>query len=308
MESAVQTVGESPRVSVVIATYNRAPFLPETLEGVLRQTFKDYEVIVVDDGSTDDTRRIVESCGAKVRYVYQDNRGASAARNLGVRLARAPWIAIQDSDDVPLPDHLQTLYRYAESRPDCGLVFANGGYLGGPQHRRETIIPPRKSRRLARRGVAVDDLFEKSIIRLQASLIRKDCYEAVGGHDETLRICGDLDLFFRLLARFPAGYVDRVVFLYRRHPGNMTRNEELRLVENIRVLERLVSDFPETAAALGRRRIARRLAYRHYRLAKGRWRRHERAAASEALRRAISLRPYAMKYWLYLLLWAAAGR
>ena len=104
---------ETPKVSVVIATYNRANFLPATITSVLKQRFQDYELIVVDNGSTDGTRNLLEAYQSRVSYVYQENRGPSAARNLGVRHARAPWIAFQDSDDLSKPDHLETLYTYA---------------------------------------------------------------------------------------------------------------------------------------------------------------------------------------------------
>ena len=95
---------ENPSVSVVIATYNRAQFLPETIDSVLHQRFQDFELIVVDDGSTDGTREVLGAYGARLRYIYQENCGPSAARNLGVRNARGAWIAIQDSDDLALAE------------------------------------------------------------------------------------------------------------------------------------------------------------------------------------------------------------
>jgi glycosyltransferase involved in cell wall biosynthesis len=298
-------MSEVPRVSVVIATYNRANFLPETIESVLQQNFQDFELIVVDDGSTDGTRTLLQSYPSRVSFLYQDNRGPSAARNLGVRHARAPWIAFQDSDDLSKRDHLAALYAYANEHPDCGMVFANGAYLGGPFRNRDTIIPEGKSRRLANDGVRLVDLFEKSVVRLQASLISKEAYLAVGGHDESLRICMDLDLSFRLFMRYPVAYLDRVVFLYRRHEGNFGRNEELRLTENIRVIRKLIEQFPTAEQVLGVGRIADRTAYRYYRLAKGRWKRGERDEAREAIRCAASLRPFSLKYRFYQLQWGA---
>jgi glycosyltransferase involved in cell wall biosynthesis len=301
-------MSEVPQVSVVIATYNRANFLPETIDSVLQQTFQEYELIVVDDGSTDGTRTLLQSYPSRVSYLYQQNRGPSAARNLGVRHARAPWIAFQDSDDLSKPDHLETLYAYANDHPDCGMVFANGAYLGGPFRKRETIIPEAKSRRLANNGVRLVDLFEKSVVRLQASLISKEAYQTVGGHDESLRICMDLDLSFRLFMRYPVAYLDRVVFLYRRHEGNSGQNEELRLTENIRVIDKLVAEFPAAEHDLGRRRIRQRMSYRYYRLAKGRWKRGQRELARKAIREATSLCPFALKYQFYRLQWGATGR
>jgi glycosyltransferase involved in cell wall biosynthesis len=293
-----------PKVSVVIATYNRANLLPETLRSVLAQRFQDLETIVVDDGSTDNTKDVVREFQDRIQYVYQPNRGPSAARNLGVQRARATWVAIQDSDDLCAPNHLETLYAYAKDHADCGMVFANGSYLGGAEHNRETIIPLEKSRRLAGHGIQLADVFEKSIVRLQAALISKTCYEAVGGHDESLRISMDLDLAFRVFNRYPVAYLDEVVFYYRKHGGNISGNQELRLLENIRVIEKLLADNPQARDLLGTRRVAARLAYRYYRLAKGRWKAGNRDKAREALENAIALRPMALKYRLYQMRWA----
>ncbi len=298
----------APSVSIVIATYNRANYLGATLDSVLGQRFQDREVIVVDDGSTDETRSVVERYGARVRYYYQSNRGPSAARNLGVQHALGAWIAIQDSDDLSLPNHLAALYGYASAHPDCAMVFANGAYLGGPEHRRDTIIPAEKSQRLARQGASLEDIFEKSIVRLQAAVISKAAYGAVGGHDESLRICMDLELSFRLFMNYPVKYLDQVVFHYRKHDGNIGRNEELRLTENIRVIEKLMRDYPAARDQLGRHRVNRRLAYRYYRLAKGRRRRKQFDLAWQALRQAIQLRPGSLKYRIYQLQWGWLGR
>jgi glycosyltransferase involved in cell wall biosynthesis len=293
----------SPSVSVIIATYNRAAFLAETIDSVLGQRFPDFELIVVDDGSTDDTREVLAAYGEKVRVFRQQNRGPSAARNLGARYARGAWLSIQDSDDLAAPDHLEALLGFAAGRRALGMVFANGAYLGGEFHDRRTIIPEGKSRRLARRGVRLADLFDKSIVRLQAALIAKEAFDAVGGFDETLRISMDLDLSFRLFMRYPVAYLDRVVFFYRKHEGNIGRDQERRLTENIYVIEKLLSEHPQAERLLGRSRVARRLAYRYYRLAKSRWQGGARSGALEAIKKAIALRPLSLKYRLYKRLW-----
>lgn len=301
-------MSRSPAVSVVIATYNRAGFLRETVDSVLAQRFQDFELIIVDDGSTDNTREVLASYGSRVRYLHQDNRGPSAARNLGVREAQAAWIAIQDSDDLSAPNHLEVLHGCAQELPGCAMIFANGKYLGGPEHNRDEIIPARKSAALAARDLCLRDIFDKSIVRLQASLICKTAYDALGGHDESLRVCMDLDLALRLFMNYRVKYIDESVFLYRKHEGNIGRNEELRLNENIRVIEKLMRDYSAAKEMLGSARVARRLAYRYYRLAKGRWKRGEREAARRALGEALTLRPYAPKYRFYQLRWQALAR
>jgi glycosyltransferase involved in cell wall biosynthesis len=303
-------MNESPAISVVIATFNRADYLPATIDSVLNQSFKDFELIVVDDGSTDDTRARLERYGTRLKYLYQPNGGASAARNLGVRHAKAAWIAFQDSDDLSLPNHLASLYGYASEFSRCGMVFANGNYVSGtPQSRgKQTIIPAAKSRQLAEKGLRLVDLFASSILRLQAALISKQAYDRLGGHDESLRICMDLDLGFRMLMNFPVAYLDEELFSYRIHEGNIGRNEELRLTENIRVIEKLIREYPEARDLIGQNLIVRRLAYRYYRLAKRRWRQNHRDAARQAIKQATRLRPGHVKYWFYQIHWGLAAR
>lgn len=296
-------LGRAPTVSVIIATYNRAHLLKETIESVLKQTFRDFELIVVDDGSTDDTREMLKPYSDRLRFFHQENRGASAARNLGILHARGHWIAFQDSDDLWTPDHLEDLFGFIDRNPGYAMVFGNEAYVGKPPHHHRTLIPKEKSRRLAEKEIQLADLFDKSIVRLQASLISKECLEAIGGLDENLRICMDLDLAFRLFMRYRVAYLDKVVYLYRAHEGNIGRNQELRQLENLRVIEKLIQEFPEATEMLGPKRIARLTAYRHYHLAKSRWKAGEKDGAREALRQAVSLRPFFLKYRLYQLLW-----
>ena len=298
-------MSSSLAVSVVIATYNRANFLSATIDSVLSQKFQNFELIVVDDGSTDNTRQVLEPYSSRIRYFYQENRGPSAARNMGARQANAPWVAIQDSDDLCASNHLEALYGYVKNHPQIGMVFANGKYLGGPEHDRETIIPTKKSRRLARMGVQLADLFENSIVRLQAALISKEAYDSLGGHDESLWICMDLDLAFRLFMNFPVTYLEDVVFYYRKHDGNIGRNDDLRLTENIRVIQKLLRDYPAAKKVLGGRRVHKRLAYRYYRLAKGRRKRNDPKGASDAIRNAVSIYPLSLKYRIYQHHWTS---
>jgi len=296
----MMTAPPAPLISVVIATFNRASFLGETIDSVLAQSLKDFELIVIDDGSTDHTRQILGAYRDDVRVYHQENHGASAARNFGVRQARGEWIAFQDSDDVCARNHLESLYASAQGNPAAAMVFANGAYLRGNEHHRASIIPAGKSRRLAAAGVTWVDLFDKSIFRLQASLIRKDAYLSLGGLDESFRICHDLDLCFKLFGHYPIIYLDEIVFFYRKHGGNITRDQELRLTENIRVIEKMLAAFPEAEKLLGKKRVLRRLAYRYYRLAKVRWRERNRQEGDHALRQAIALQPFFVKYRFYL--------
>lgn len=111
-------------ISVVIPTYNRARYLREAIESVLKQTYQNFEIIVVDDGSTDNTKEVVSSYGNRINYIFQENKERSAARNNGIIHAKGEYIALLDSDDMWLPNHLEVCFRALHSKPDAGLSFS----------------------------------------------------------------------------------------------------------------------------------------------------------------------------------------
>ena len=115
-----------PRVSVIIPTYNRAGYLCESIESVLTQTYTDYEIIVVDDGSTDDTEEVLQLwiADGTIHYVWQENRGESAARNHGIELAIGEYIAFLDSDDLFMPTKLEEQVAYLDNHPEVGMAHS----------------------------------------------------------------------------------------------------------------------------------------------------------------------------------------
>jgi len=133
----------SPLVSVVIPAYNCAPFIGESLDSVYRQTYRNWEVIVIDDGSTDETRAILAPHTGRIRYFYQENRGTAAARNAGVRQARGELIAFLDNDDIWLPEKLERQVQVMQGSPECGLVFTDGIMFMADGTRRGPVIPSR---------------------------------------------------------------------------------------------------------------------------------------------------------------------
>ena len=114
-----------PKVSVIIPTYNRAAYVKEAIDSVLGQSYEDYEIIVVDDGSSDDTNAVVKGFGdSRIRYIYQKNKGISGARNTGIRNARAQFVALLDSDDIWFPQILELEVPILDQNPDLCLVYS----------------------------------------------------------------------------------------------------------------------------------------------------------------------------------------
>ena len=304
MESQSKVSGERPvLVSVVMPTYNRRAYIQESLDSVLSQDFSDYEVIVVDDGSTDGTEEVVSPYQDRIRYIRQENRGAGAARNVGIRKARGQYIAFMDSDDLSRPHHLRCLSSFLDRNPDCAMVVGNGGYLEGNYSNRSTIISSKRVKLLGERGVTVKDLFDGRVVRLQGTMTRKFVFDEIGLLDEWFRLSYDLDIALRIIKDYHIGFINEEVYLWRQHGNNISSNDELRSRENLRALEKLAADFPEGVEQIGRRAFLSLCAHRYYRLAKALANKGDMKGAREAIGEAVALRPLLPKYRFYWFRW-----
>lgn len=210
-------VGMMPNISVIIPTYNRGVFIKKTIESVLTQTYKDYEVIVVDDGSTDDTWERVKQFDDSVRYIYQKNKGPSAARNTGILNAKGTYIAFCDSDDRFLPHKLQKQMDYIQKRPGC--KFAYSWYYN--VNRRGKIT------KLRQPGACINKehlqyclLTRKFTIRTSTVIIHKKCFEKAGLFNEKYWYSQDWDMWLRLAAYFKGYCQQEPLSEYRLHGNN----------------------------------------------------------------------------------------
>ena len=224
-----------PSVSVVIPTFNYGCYVIEAVESALRQTLPASEVIVVDDGSTDDTRARLSPYAARIRYLHHENRGLSAARNTGIREAQGEWVAFLDSDDRWHPEKLEVQFRSISRFPDV-LFFGSPGADEMPEH---------LSRDAPVRRLTVHDFLGWMPLAPSSAVVHESCFKAIGGFDESLRSVEDRDMWLRLVVRFPAAAVDVGCWWYRQHPLQMNRNAQ-RMHENFtRVLERFFRDHPQ---------------------------------------------------------------
>jgi len=210
------------KVSVIIPVYNREDMIVEAVESALAQTLQDHEVIVVDDGSTDDTAKVVrERFGDQVRYLYQENRGRSSARNCGLMNSRGKYVVFLDSDDILLPQALETLSSFLDAHPDVEVVYSDG-YLcdeeGRDLCRLSALRPPVDLERPLESLVR-----ENFIIAPHCVMVQWRSLERIGPmyFDETLSAAEDTDLWIRLaVAGCRFGYVDVLTCKYRWYSGN----------------------------------------------------------------------------------------
>ena len=214
----------NPMVSVIMVTYNRANFIKAALDSIKRQTFRDYEIIVVDDGSTDNTKEIVEQY-AEARYIYQDHSGISKARNTAVKAARGKWIATLDSDDLWKEEKLQKQVDYVRVHPGCRIVYTAFSNF--------TDIP-------------VDELDERQKDLLQkihkwylpSALIDATLFDEIGLYDEAKSGVEDIDWGFRL--KFSGvnieHCVDETLYLRRVHNSNISNSRNYLYSTDVRNL------------------------------------------------------------------------
>jgi glycosyltransferase involved in cell wall biosynthesis len=219
----------APRVSVVMASYNRGYIIREALESALNQTYRDFEVIVVDDGSGDDTREIVESfAGEQIRYIRHDrNRGYSAASNTGISAATGEFVGFLDSDDLWKPDKLERQVDFFARHPEVDVVFSDVEVAGGGEAIPSLVaLMSRFQETLRRKSMAEECilsgremylcLLEEIPVKPTALLVRRETCQKVGNFDETWPSGTDWDLFLRFSRRSSFGYIRRALAVQRR--------------------------------------------------------------------------------------------
>ncbi len=234
LTSSNQVEAVPPLVSVVVPTYNSARYIPEAVDSVLNQTYARHEVIVVDDGSTDDTRRILQSYSGQIHYVYQDNQGPAAARNNGLRLARGEFVVFLDADDFLLPGKLAGQVACFEAHPGLGLVHSGWRLVNRQGEKIADVRPWRDAPRLDLKTW----LLWKPVF-MGAMMFRRDELARSGGFDTRFRQAEDVDLVLRLALRgCRTAWVYASTVCYRQHGGGITQNGLQQARDLIAVLDK----------------------------------------------------------------------
>ena len=206
----------TPPVSVIIPTYNRSHFVSQAIESVLKQTFRDFEIIVVDDGSSDDTATVCAEYPEKVRYIYQKNQGRAEARNTGMRESRSKYLAFLDDDDIFLPDHLQLQVDYLETNPDVGMVY--GTYVRVD----ENLIPYEE--RPPKAPTSYPEMLRMGVeMQTSTVMMRRELIDVAGYLDTRFEIMEEIDYFITIAKHTKIGSIREPLVHMRQHPGNSER-------------------------------------------------------------------------------------
>lgn len=225
-----------PLVSIIIPTFNYAGYIRETVESALAQTYEQIEVIVIDDGSTDNTREVISDLieSNRLKYFYQDNRGLSSARNTGIRISEGKYISFLDSDDLISPKKVEVQLASLEDDCNYGVAFSDFRYFAYSD--KSSLIPHRIrfSGDPTLRMILCGELMP-----IHSALFRRDILEKTDWFDESLESCEDYDFWIRLKVRnINFIYIDEVMALYRLH-GNQMSGHRIRHYQSfLKVLNR----------------------------------------------------------------------
>lgn len=226
-----------PAVSVVIATYNKDDTIGAAIDSVLNQTYRDFEILVVDDGSTDDTARRVKTYGDKVRYLPKKNGGTGTTRNLGIAEARGRFVAFLDGDDLWLPDKLKLQMAAFEKEPELTAVQCSAHYV-------DPSLKVIETRHCTPRNDSLLDflLFRNLPAFASCVVVRREAFDRIGGFGTNLVILSDWDMCCRLAKEGTLRSVPEPLVLYRQYPNNQSRSVEIHIWSGMRSMRRFFAD------------------------------------------------------------------
>ncbi len=290
-----------PLFSIVIAAYNRAHFVEQAIESVFKQTFREFEIIVVDDGSTDETHEVLSRFENRIRVVRQSRNGRSSARNTGARLARGAFIAFLDSDDIWMPQKLERQFRVFQSHSRVGVVHTYSNVINteGSSLANETRKRQRLYERALKRRYTYEGMSQECIMFLSTVAVRRRCWELIGPMDTNIPAFEDWDWYLRAAMVTEIATISEPLVLYRVHADNTPESEFItgRIATSLKHLALL-----ENNTTLRTPKRARRNFYIH--LAAANYMQGRSTQAGQWMRRALALDPktlFSPRYFRYVL-------
>lgn len=292
-------IAPAPTVSVIMPVYNGRAYLRDAVDSVLAQSYRDFELIAIDDGSTDDSPQILAEYGDRIVLV-QDGRGGSAAiaRNKGLRVARGRFVAFIDQDDLWLPEKLARQVAFMDAHPEFGLSFTSLKMLQGTRTQHDDFY---RSRPDLSTTPTTRSLFLRNSIYMPTPIARRAIVEAVGGLDERLKMTDEFYLWLKMSLVTQIGFIPEVLAVYRWHDHNTSRDHTQLLVREYETLALFVSEYPVAIPTIGRRTVGRKIADQAYSIAYKYRGEGQLVEARRWLKAAIRWDPWDWKHYVRLL-------
>jgi serine acetyltransferase len=246
-------------ISVIVTAYNYGRFISSCIESVLCQTYRYFEIVLVDDGSTDNTEQIIQKYKSLpfFKYIKQENKGQACAKNRGIRESHGDLIAFLDADDLWREDKLEKQVSLFQGHPDLGLVYSRAILIGEDS----AFLDFRYSGKFLKpqRGSVTKWLFLDNFVWFSSCIVRRECFDRFGLFDETLKMGIDWDRWLRISVDYQFEYVDDDLLFYRHgHVGQMSKNIETRYECSDRIMKNFLDDYPGIVD-----RVAKNRAYYH---------------------------------------------
>jgi len=249
------------KVSVIVLTYNRAHMITEAIDSVLNQTFKDFELIIVDNYSSDNTESVVKSyVDKRIRYFKNQNNGLIGInRNYGIKKSQGEYVAFLDDDDLWLPEKLKRQVELLDSNREVGLIYSDSYVINGNGDFREnTLFYGRKTIR----GDAFSELLQFNFIPMLTVIVRRAVLDKVGGFSLRYKISQDYDLWLRIAECYPIDFIKQPLAKYRAHGENIGANPLIACKEVLEITEYWLRKNPELKRKFGSQfRLKRGLSY-----------------------------------------------
>jgi len=226
-------------VSVIIPTYNASKYVTKAIDSVLNQDYDNYEIIVVDDGSTDNTQEVLEKYGSKIKYIYQENGGPAKARNTGIISSYEDYIAFLDADDLWLPGKLRKQIDFFHRHPQYAMVYTDMKHAVNGKIVNSSYLKEGNYRYISS-GFIYENLLRECFIFTPTVIVKRECLEKVGLFREDLRISEDYDLWLRIADEYEIGFLDEPLVIRNRHGSNLTEDRYLYITSCIQLFEELL--------------------------------------------------------------------
>lgn len=225
----------NPLISVIIPTYNCAKWICDAIDSVIRQTYKNIEIIVVDDGSTDNTANLLtKKYGTRIVYIYQENSGPSKARNTGLSCANGKYVQFLDADDILLPNKILLHVQCLESELEYSAVYSDFEYITEKDDLTVVVSSPTYFKQAYATGDIFGRLLNGNFIVCHALLLKLEDIKSVGMFNENLNACEDFDLWLRMSAQgHKFFFLDKVLVQYRNTPNSLSSNNAKLIIGSI---------------------------------------------------------------------------